>query len=150
MWRLLTVARKDNPGCQSVMVDQRSTSLECLRESYFDFQISENIKYQNPNFYSVFAKKIMKSQHQYLAITVKKCLNLNFGISMKFPNFDFHILVIMKKTLGQNEIPKFESQNMILANTLLGVIFYKAIPIKITGKSDKKCRPHMKTHHTGL
>ena len=38
---------------------------------------------------------------------------------MKFPNFDFHILEIMKKTLGQNEIPKFESQNMILANTLL-------------------------------
>ena len=38
---------------------------------------------------------------------------------MKFPNFDFHILGIMKKTLGQNVIPKFESQNMILANTLL-------------------------------
>ena len=67
---------------------------------------------------SMLSKKIMKSQHQYWAITVKKCLNLNFGISMKFPNFDFHILEIMKKTLGQNEIPKFESQNMILANTL--------------------------------
>ena len=38
---------------------------------------------------------------------------------MKFPIFDFHILEIMKKTLGQNEIPKFESQNMILANTVL-------------------------------
>ena len=37
---------------------------------------------------------------------------------MKFPNFDFHILEIMKKTLGQNEIPKFESQNMTLANCL--------------------------------
>ena len=36
-----------------------------------------------------------------------------------FPTPDFHILEIMKKTLGQNEIPKFESQNMILANTLV-------------------------------
>ena len=44
---------------------------------------------------------------------------------MKFPNFDFHILEIMKKTLGQNEIPKFESQNMILANTLMHDIFLK-------------------------
>ena len=44
---------------------------------------------------------------------------------MKFPNFDFHILVIMKKTLGQNEIPKFESQNMILANTLFGIVLAK-------------------------
>ena len=53
-------------------------------------------------------------ENSTISSTKKK---LNFGISMKFPNFDFHILEIMKKTLGQNEIPKFESQNKILANS---------------------------------
>ena len=46
---------------------------------------------------------------------------------MKFPNFDFHILEIMKKNLGQNEIPKFESQNMILSNTLVGSNFFSSV-----------------------